>query len=158
MPTGQAFTFAPTLAASQWRALEYLLYFNVNQERVRDGIQKSIEHYGVPEIVEKEGRLRVQVGSLEGVESLFAISDFGHPLGVAVFVQMAPERIVVLHLGVLPRLRSTAEVNAPVLLELVHEIHRMARERHGVDRIEVVYSQRQDARQEVRRGALLTSR
>ncbi len=141
---GLGFTFAPTLAVSQRGALEHLLYFNVNQERVRLGIQKSIESYGVPEIVEKSGGLSVRVGAMEGVETLFAISEFGHPLGLAVFARLVPGRIVVLHVGVLPRLRSTSEINTLVLLELIQEVHRVARDRQGIDRIEVVYSQRQE--------------
>jgi len=141
---GVGFTFAPTLAAAQRGALEHLLYFNVNQERVRLGIQKSIESYGVPQIVEKAGTLSVAVGSMEGVESLFAISEFGHPLGVAIFVRLAPGRTVILHVGVLPRLRSSSEVNAQVLLELIHEVHRAARDHEGSGRVEVVYSQRHE--------------
>jgi hypothetical protein len=139
-PMGQTFTLAPTVAANQRAALEHLLYFNVNQERVRLGIQKSIERYGVPEILEKEGRLSVRVGTTEGTQTVFAVSEFGHPLGVAVFTRLPPGRVVVLHVGVLPRLRSTSEVNAQVLLELIHEVQRVARAVEGVDRIEVVYS------------------
>lgn len=140
---GDSFTICSTLAARQRPALEHLLYFNVNQERMRHGIQKSIDSYGVPEIFEKGGTLRIRVGSIERVQTLFAVSEHGHPLGVAVFVRLAPERIVVLHLGVLPRLRSKSDVNAQVLLELVHEIHCAAKRMRGIDRIEVVYSQRQ---------------
>jgi hypothetical protein len=40
------------LAAEQRPALEQLLFFNINQHRVRLGIQQSIETYGVPEIHE----------------------------------------------------------------------------------------------------------
>jgi len=143
-PAGFRFTFAPTLAANQRGALEHLLYFNVNQQRVRRGIEKSIESYGVPEIVEKDGALSVRVGTMESVETLFAISEFGHPLGIAVFARLAsPERFVVLHVGVLPKLRSSSDINAQALLELIHEVHRIARHRQGIDRIEMAYSQRE---------------
>ena len=42
--------------------MEQLLFFNVNQHRVRVGIQQSIDTYGVPEIFEQDGGLRVRVG------------------------------------------------------------------------------------------------
>ncbi len=143
---GPSFTITAKLAAEQRAALEHLLYFNVNQERVREGIRKSIAAYGVPEIIDDgSGWLRIGVGNLEGVESLFAVSQFGHPLGVAVYVHEAPHRIVLLHVGVLPRLRSNSDVNAQVLLELMHEVQRAARRMQCVDRIEVVYSQRHEA-------------
>jgi hypothetical protein len=127
------------LAADQRTALEQLLFFNVNQHRVRVGIQQSIETYGVPEIYEHDGGLRVRVGDIAGVQTLFAISEFGRPLGVAVFVRSAHERFAVLHLGVDPRLSSTPEVNTRVLLKLMHEIRSAARRTHGVERIELVY-------------------
>ena len=125
------------LPANQRAALEQLLFFNVNQHRVRVGIQQSIETYGVPEIYEQDGDLRVRVGDIADVQTLFAISDLGRPLGVAVFVRSAHERFAVLHLGVEPRLSH--EVNTRVLLKLMHEIRSAARRTHGVDRIELVY-------------------
>ncbi len=127
------------LAADQRTALEQLLFFNVNQHRVRVGIQQSIETYGVPEIYEHDGGLRVRVGDIAGVQTLFAISEFGRPLGVAVFVRSAHERFAVLHLGVDPLLSLTPEVNTRVLLKLMHEIRSAARRTHGVERIELVY-------------------
>ena len=130
----------------QRAALEHLLFFNVNQHRVRLGIQQSIETYGVPEIYEDEGGLRIRVGDVDGVQTLFAVSDTGRPLGVAVFVRLARERFVVLHLGVEPRLRSSLDVNTPVLLKLMHAIRSTARRTRGVDRIELVYKERHAVR------------
>ncbi len=135
----EGFTITPTLAADQRAALEQVLYFNENQARVRAGIQKSIDSYGVPEILEQDGRLRIRVGRIEDVQTLFAVSKFGNPLGVAVF-RVAPDRIVVLHLSVMPRLQSTSEVNTRVLLALVEEIFRVAGRSHGACRLDVVYS------------------
>jgi hypothetical protein len=134
------------LGLEQRMALEQLLFFNVNQHRVRLGIQQSIETYGAPEIYEREGGLRIRVGDIEGVQTLFAVSLSGRPLGVAVFVRLAHERFVVLHLGVEPRLRSGADANTPVLLKLMHEIRSAARRTRGVDRIELVYKERHSVR------------
>lgn len=134
------------LAPEQRPALERLLFFNVNQHRVRLGIQQSIETYGVPEIHEQAGSLRVRVGDVEGVQTLFAVSAEGRPVGVAVFVRLAHERFVVLHLGVEPRLQSKMDVNTPVLLKLMHGIRSAARRTHGVDRIELVYKERHAVR------------
>jgi hypothetical protein len=124
--------------------LEQLLFFNTNQHRVRVGIQQSIETYGVPEIYEHDGGLRVRVGDIEGVQTLFAVSDHGRPLGVAVFVRLARERFVVLHLGVEPQ--PTADINTRVLLKLMHGIRGAARRTRGVARIELVYKERHTVR------------
>jgi len=130
------------LPVDQRAALEQLLFFNVNQHRVRLGIQQSIETYGVPEIHEQDGGLSIRVGDIEGVQSLFAVSDAGRPLGVAVFVRLARERFVVLHLGVQQPCNLAADLNTRVLLKLMHEIRSTARRTHGVDRIELVYRDR----------------
>lgn len=133
------------LALDQRPALEQLLFFNANQHRVRLGIQQSIATYGIPEIVEDNGSLRIRVGDIAGVQTLFAVSETGHPFGVAVFVRLAEERFVVLHLGVEPRLGPSPDVNTPVLLKLMHEIRSAARRTRGVDRIELVYKQERHA-------------
>ena len=118
-------------------ALEQLLFFNVNQHRVRHGIEQSIETYGVPEIYEQDGALRVRVGDIDGVQTLYALSQAGRPVGVAVFVRSAREKFTVLQLGVEPRLST--EMNTRVLLKLMHEIRSAARRTRGVDCIELVY-------------------
>jgi hypothetical protein len=130
------------LGVEQRNALEQLLFFNVNQHRVRHGIQHSIDTYGVPEIYEHEGGLRIRVGDTEGVQSLFAVSAGGLPVGVAVFVRVAADRFVILHLVVEPRDEFGEVSNTPVLLKLMHEIRGAARRTRGVDRIELVYKDR----------------
>ena len=129
------------LALEQRAALEQLVFFNANQHRVRGGIEESIATYGAPEIYEHEGSLRVRVGSVQDVQTLFAVDDAGRPVGVAVFVRMEQARFVVLHVVVEPRAEMATGSSNPVLLRLMHEIRRAARVTRGVDRIELVYKQ-----------------
>ncbi len=139
---GNSYVITPLLSADHRRALEHLLFFNVNQHRVLTGIQESIQNYGVPEILEEKGYLRITVGDLRDVRTLFAASPQGWPLGFVVFAQLARSRFVVLHLGIEPRLRSRLDVNTPVLLELLREVRSTARSMQGVERIEMVYNPR----------------
>jgi hypothetical protein len=134
------------LACQQRPALEQLLFFNVNQHRVRTGIQQSIDAYGVPEIYEQDGGLRIRVGDIDGVQTLFAVSEEGRPVGAAVFVRSAHERFVVLHLGVDPQLSVKTDLSTRVLLKLMHEIRSTARRTRGVDCIELVYKERHAVR------------
>ena len=143
---GSSIGITSKLAVDQRAALEQLLFFNVNQHRVRVGIQQSIDTYGVPEIYEHDGGLCVRVGAIAGVQTLFAVSDMGRPLGVAVFVRSAHERFAVLHLGVEPILSAIPEMNTRVLLKLMHEIRSTARRTEGVDCIELVYKDRHAVR------------
>ncbi len=143
---GASIGITSKLAAAQRPALEDLLFFNGNQHRVRLGIQQSIDAYGVPEIYEQDGDLRVRVGDIAGVQTLFATSEEGRPVGVAVFVRSAHERFAVLHLGVDPRWSPTAYLSTRVLLKLMHEIRSTARRTRGVDCIELVYKVRHAVR------------
>jgi hypothetical protein len=133
------------LAVEQRLALEQLLFFNADQHRVRSGIEQSIATYGAPEIYEQDGSLRIRVGDLEGVQTLFAVSVDGRPMGIAVFARLAWERFVVLHLGVQPRVHPR-HANTAVLLRLMHEIRGAARRTSGVARIELVYRERHAVR------------
>jgi hypothetical protein len=143
---GASISITSKLASQQRPALEQLLFFNVNQHRVRTGIQQSIDTYGVPEIYEEDGGLRVRVGDIEGVQTLFAVSEEGRPMGVAVFVRSAHERFAVLHLGVDSKPALTADLSTRVLLKLMHEIRSTARRTRGVDCIELVYKVRHAVR------------
>ena len=127
------------LPPAQRGALEQLVFFNANQHRVRPGIEQSIRAYGAPEIYEHEGYLRVRVGIVKDVQTLFAIDELGAPVGVAVFVRQEQARFVVLHVVVQPRTDLPTGLGHPVLLRLMHEIRRAARITRGVHSIELPY-------------------
>lgn len=127
-------------------ALEQLLFFNVNQHRVRGGIQQSIETYGAPEIFEHDGALKVRVGDLQGVQTLFAVSDDGRPMAVVVFIRSDHARFAVLHLGLEPHLSITPDVSVRVLLKLMNEMRGGTPRTNGRERIEFVYKEALPAR------------
>ncbi len=134
------------LAVAQRAALEQLLFFNINQHRVRMGIQQSIATYGVPEIQVHGDTLRIRVGDIVGVQSLFALSAAQELLGVAVFVRSTHERFAVLHLGVATPRHAAPDVSTRVLLKLLHEIRGAARRTQGVAHIDLVYKEHHAAR------------
>jgi hypothetical protein len=138
---GSSIEITSRVSAAQRPALEQLLFFNANQHRVRLGIQQSIDTYGVPELYEQDGAMRVRVGHISGVQTLFAVTDEGRPIGVAVFVRADHERFAVLHLGVATNFGWHPAVSTRVLLKLMHEIRSTARRTHGVASIELVYKE-----------------
>ena len=143
---GSSIEITSRLPAERRPALEQLLFFNANQHRVRVGIQQSIDTYGVPELYEQDGGLRIRVGNISGVQTLFAVTDEGRPIGVAVFVRAAHERFAVLHLGVATNFGWHPAISTRVLLKLMHEIRSTARRTRGVDCIELVYKIRHAVR------------
>ncbi len=143
---GVSIDITSKLAVVQRPALEQLLFFNINQHRVRMGIQQSIETYGVPEIDEHADGLRIRVGDIVGVQSLFALSAADLLLGVAVFVRSTHESFAVLHLGVATPRYPAPDLSTRVLLKMMHEIRGSARRTQGVARIDLVYKDHHVAR------------
>ena len=136
------------LDPEQRAALEQLVFFNANQYRVRGGIEQSIKTYGAPEIYEHEGALRVRVGSVKDVQTLFAVNELWDGLSASrCSCGWSRLGFVVLHVVVEPRSDAASPALAnSVLLRLMHEIRRAARITRGVDRIELVYKHAHSAR------------
>ena len=139
---GDAVAYESKLAVFHRHALERLLFFNGCQSRVVQSIVDAIDQYGVPEIVRDGDGLRVRVGDLQGVQSLFAI-DFatGRPLGVAVYVRADHEHVTVLHVGIAEECCAGGpREGLMLLLRLMREVRRTSRRLRGVRRVKVLYA------------------
>jgi hypothetical protein len=132
------------LPAHQRADLEALLFFNARQHRMRHEIEQTIERFGVPEIVEHNGWLRVQVAGLPEVQSLFAVhreDGQQRPVGAVIYVRDAFERFTVVHIGVADDyVQGGAYASERVLLRLLQEIRRVARRTSGIQHVELAYS------------------
>lgn len=124
--------------------LESLLFFNARQHRMRHEIEQTIERFGIPEIVEQGGWLRVQVAGLPEVQSLFALheaEDRARPVGAVIYVRDAFERFTVVHIGVADEFAlGGVHSSERVLLRLLQEIRRVARRTSGIRHVELAYS------------------
>jgi hypothetical protein len=131
-------------------ALEELLFFNARQHQMRAAIEDSIARYGLPEIVESEGSLRVNVAGLPGVQCLYAMRQDGGQqrlIGVVIYVRDSVERLTVVHVGVADD-AVVGERNAgqQVLLRLLQEIRRVAKCTSGIRHVKLAYRQSREAR------------
>ena len=137
-----AVAYEAKLALTQRNALERLLFFNGCQSRVLQSIVDAIDQYGVPEIVRDGDSLRVRVGELQGVQSLFAIDiATGRPLGVAVYVRADHEHVTVLHVGIAEECCAGGpREGLMLLLRLMREVRRTSRRLRGVRRVKVLYA------------------
>jgi hypothetical protein len=138
---GDTVAYQSRLVLSQRYALERLLFFNGCQSRVVQGIVDAIDRYGAPEIVRDGDGLRVRVGDLEGVQSLFAIDlASGRLLGVAVYVRADHEHVTVLHVGIAEECCAGGpREGLMLLLRLMREVRRTSRRLRGVRRVKVLY-------------------
>ena len=137
-----AVAYESKLALAQRPALERLLFFNGCQSRVLQRIVEAIDQYGVPEVVREGDSLRVRVGNLEGVQSLFALDvATGRPLGVAVYVRADHEHVTVLHVGVAEECCAGGpREGLMLLLRLMREVRRTSRRLRGVRRVKLLYA------------------
>ena len=125
-------------------ALEALLFFNVRQHALRAQIEATIERFGIPEVIEQDGWLRIGVAGLPDVQCLYAVrGDRDEPVGAVIYIRDSIDRITVVHLSV----ASDASLNLPgggrvVLHRLLQQIHRVARCTTGIRHVELAYRAR----------------
>ena len=144
------------LPAANRDALEALLFFNVRQHALRQQIEATIERFGIPEIIEQDGWLRVSVAGLPDVQCLYAVrGERDEPEGAVIYTRDAVDRIMVVHLSV----ASDASLNLAgggrvVLYRLLAQIRRVARCTTGVRHVEVASRARRAARANAEFAAL----
>jgi hypothetical protein len=123
--------------------LETMLFFNQGQHRMRQAIEATIERYGVPEVVEIDGALTLQIAQCPEVQTLFAVqsADRGaRPVGVVVYLRDSVERITVLHLCVADDHAMGGRFSSQhVLQRLLHHIRGVARRTQGIERMALAY-------------------
>jgi hypothetical protein len=138
--TAPAFSITSRLGAEHRAALEQLLFFNAQQDALRERIAAVIERYGAPEIVLREGQLRIALRGAPEAQALYAVLPQGRPIACALFVRAEVERFVVLHLGVEPAWSGRGpNAGAHVVLTLVRAIREAGRKTRGVRYVEVLY-------------------
>jgi hypothetical protein len=138
---GQHIIFESHVPTAQRSALEALVFFNSCQDRVADCIASAVEKFGSPEIVADRTRLRLRIGDLPDVQTLFAVEAVtGRPVGVAVYTRPDLEHITVMHLGILPEYAAGGpRAGEQLLLRLLREVKRSTRRVKGVRRLELYY-------------------
>ena len=123
--------------------LETLLFFNARQHHVRQQIAATIERYGVPELVDDRGWLRVQVPGTPDVQTMYAVHEEdgrSRPVGVVVYLRDSFERITVLHVGVANDYGAGGRhASERVLQRLLQHIRQVARSTAGIRQVAVAY-------------------
>ena len=123
--------------------LEAILFFNAGQHRVRQEIEATIERFGIPELIEQDGWLRVQVAGVPEVQTLFALHEEGgraRPVGAVIYLRDTFERITVVHIGVADDYAAGGRyASERVLARLMQEIRSVARRTSGIRQVELAY-------------------
>jgi hypothetical protein len=140
---GRPFAITSRLGAEHRAALEELLFFNRLQSAVRTRIVATIERYGMPQVVVRDGVLRIALAGIADVQSVFALAPPGMtpgPIGVAVFLRESEERFVIVHVGVAEQFSAAGgRANDHVFFHLLNAIRDAARRTRGVRSIDLFY-------------------
>lgn len=134
------FAFTSELAAVQRATLESLLYFNPNQQRVREVIEHVIERYVQPRITVEHGLLRESVEGLPDVQSIFALDEMQRLVGAAVLTRIETESIVLLHLALdADYADDGVHASAMLAIRLMAQARAVAPRIRGVRFVSVLY-------------------
>ncbi len=123
--------------------LERIVFFNPEQNLITGPLVELVRRYGVPEIVDENGRLRFRVSALGRLQTLYAL-DVTDPserlVGVAMFTRLRRSNIVVLHIAAHEDYTSRGRWACDaVVAQLVAAVRRLALQVRGLKVLRVLY-------------------
>jgi hypothetical protein len=137
------FELSSVLPAEYLEDLEALMFFNPQQPLARTGILQALERYGAPRISVENNLLRVSVGTLTDVQTLFALADVGDRYelaGLVLFFRTNLENILVLHIAVAEQFSSSGpDRDSMLAMRLLQAVRDVACHLKGVRSITVMY-------------------
>src|ERR1039458_4970067 len=127
---GMALQFTSVLDLPHREELEELMFQHPQQGRFRDTILDCIERFGVPRVVEQNGRLRIELVGQTEVQTLYAVVAGGFPselVGVLVYTRNAAHELAILHIAVKNEYTlHGSKADHQVAFALVEELCRIA--------------------------------
>jgi len=135
--------FTSVLKKDYRNEIEQLLFLNPNQEKALPAILQSIETYGHPKLIEKDGVLRITIGKTEDAQDLYAIEEhlvFPRLVGCAVYVRDRVDNLSIVHLAVIPDYQMSESREAvPLVARLVAQVLTVAKQIKGINTVTLAY-------------------
>ena len=135
--------FSSVLTSAYQDELERLLFFNPQQETIDTWIMESVERYGNPKIVNDAGLLRVSIGTLSHVQTLFALETNGSDrnlIGVIVHFREDVENMTILHVAVREDYSASGDhADAMLAMRLINKVLESASRIKGVRSVTLIY-------------------
>lgn len=138
--------FSSQASITSREAVEALLFFNPQQQRIHKGLLDSLNRFGHPRLAQSGRGLSVRVGTNE-TQTLFAVDTHlstSGPVGLIVFTRIAPADIAIIHVSVHPNyafLGSMAGDGLGLGVILIDQVKEIASRIVGVKRIIIPYRQ-----------------
>lgn len=135
--------FSSELEIKYLEDIKSLMFFNPEQQKVVSGILASIERYGLPSVKEINGKIRIQIGELPDVQTIYALdkSKEDIPLvGVIVFFRESKEKITILHIAVKDEYTiSSSSRKSFLTIRLIEQLKQIATRIKGIKTLTIFY-------------------
>lgn len=152
-----AFAFSSTLPLEHREAAERILFFNLQQEKVKDGIRVVSETYGLPKLAADESgeRLRVTVSKDVAVQTLFVTvcnrAGVADPVGAIVFTR-EENALIALYMAVHEDFSATgSHASDKLMIKMLKELEGIARRVRGVDTLKLYLGGKTPVAKKIRR-------
>jgi hypothetical protein len=139
-----AYRVSSALSAADKPALEKLFFFNDNQARLRETVERAVEKYGVPEIIKCEGKLRLILPRIENAQTLYLRTNDLSPSLIGLVVYVREDRSMkILYWALRPDYSSRSNTRKYLLLEIVEMLKAVGRRIVGIDSIAFEFGSRE---------------
>ena len=152
-----AFAFSSTLPLEHREAVERILFFNLQQEKVKDGIRVVSAVYGLPKLVVDASaeRLHMAVSKDVSVQTLFVTvrgtGGLEGPVGAVIFTR-EENSLVALYLAVHEDFSATGpNADEKLMLKMLKELEGIARRVRGVDMLRLYLGAQEPVAKRIRR-------
>jgi hypothetical protein len=135
--------FSSVLNSDYYDDLEKLMFFNPQQEKVRNEVISAVERYGQPKIYRDGDRLRIGVGSFSMVQALFALNGQKADrelLGMIAYMRENPDNMAILHIVVREDYSAVGiHSNEMLLMHLIDRVREIAAKIKGISCVTLAY-------------------
>lgn len=139
MPRAAAFAFSSSLPLEHREEAERILFFNLQQEKMKEGIRAVSQTYGLPKLVvtgEDEQRLHMTTAKGLAVQTLFVTArgvGADGPVGAIVFTR-EENALVALYMAVHEDFSATGKfAGEKLMIRMLKELESIARRVRGVE-------------------------
>ncbi len=119
--------------------LEKLLYFNAQQRKVINGIESSIEKYGLPKISISDNTLIITLDKIDYPQSLYALNENDELIGLVIFFRESLENIVILHIAIAEDFSLSNTKLYSLAINLIEELKNKAKNIKGITTLSIYY-------------------
>jgi hypothetical protein len=136
MPRAAAFAFSSSLPLEHREEAERILFFNLQQEKMKDGIRAVSQTYGLPKLVAEDERLHMTTAKGLAVQTLFVTArgiGADGPVGAIVFTR-EENALVALYMAVHEDFSATGKyAGEKLMIKMLKELEGIARRVRGVE-------------------------